>query len=194
MAVLYRKKGYPRFVGFGELLKHIPLMESVDGSQESLHEALQKAVVRGTLLALTIEKDGASEEIYFLNDVAGRQAVARIDTGQLALPGLKVTPPVPVPSEALPDIFTLYEENIGILTPLIADELRDAEKLYPPDWIRDAIKEAVLHNRRNIKYINRILENWSVEGRSDGTYQGNIEKTDPDKYIKGKYGHIVRRG
>jgi DNA replication protein len=194
MAVLYRKKGYPRFITFGELLKHIPLMESVGGSQESLQEALQKAVARGTLLALTIEKDGASEDIYFLNDVAGRQAVARIDTGELALPGLKIAPPVPAPAEALPDIFTLYEENIGILTPLIADELRDAEKLYPPDWIRDAIKEAVLHNKRNIKYINKILENWSVEGRGDGTYQGNIEKTDPDKYIKGKYGHIVRRG
>jgi DNA replication protein len=194
MAVLYRKKGYPRFITFGELLKHIPLMESVGGSQESLQEALQKAVARGTLLALTIEKDGASEDIYFLNDVAGRQAVARIDTGELALPGLKIAPPVPAPAEALPDIFTLYEENIGILTPLIADELRDAEKLYPPDWIRDAIKEAVLYNKRNIKYINKILENWSVEGRGDGTYQGNIEKTDPDKYIKGKYGHIVRRG
>jgi DNA replication protein len=194
MAVLYRKKGYPRFVSFGELVKHVPLMESIDGSPESLHEALQKAVERGTLLSLTIEKEGASEDIYFLNDVAGRQAVSKIDTGELALPGLKVAPSIPAPAEALPDIFTLYEQNIGILTPLIADELRDAEKLYPPDWIRDAIKEAVLHNKRNIKYINRILENWSVEGRGDGTYQGDTEKAGPDKYFRGRYGHMVRRG
>jgi DNA replication protein len=193
MAVLYRKKGYPRFVAFGELLKHVPLMESLEGSRELLHEALRKAVERATLLTMSIEKEGASEDIYFLNDVAGRQAVSKIDTGQLALPGLKVTPPVPVPAEALPDIFTLYEQNIGILTPLIADELRDAEKLYPPDWIRDAIKEAVLHNKRNIKYIDRILENWSVEGRSDGAYQGDTEKAGPDKYFRGKYGHMVRR-
>jgi DNA replication protein len=194
MAVLYRKKGYPRFVGFGELLKHIPLMESIDGSKELLHEALKKAVERGTLLALTIEKDDASEEIYFLNDNAGRQAVAKIDTGELTLPGLKISPPVPAPAGALPDIFTLYEQNIGMLTPLIADELRDAEKLYPLVWIRDAIKEAVLHNKRNIKYINKILENWSVEGRGDGTYQGDIKEAGPDKYFRGKYGHMVRRG
>jgi DNA replication protein len=194
MAVLYRKKGYPRFVSFGELLENVPLMQSLDGSEKSLREALKKAVERATLLSLAIEKDGASEEIYFLNDVAGRQAVAKIEAGELTLPGLKVSPPVPAPAEALPDIFTLYEQNIGILTPLIADELRDAEKLYPPDWIRDAIKEAVLHNKRNIKYINRILENWSVEGRGDGTYQGDTKKAGPDKYFRGRYGHMVRRG
>jgi DNA replication protein len=194
LAMLYRKKGYPRFVSFGELLENVPLMQSLDGSEESLREALKKAVATGTLLSLAIEKDGALEEIYFLNDNAGRQAVARIGTGELTLPGLKFSPPVPVPAETLPDIFTLYEQNIGMLTPLIADELRDAEKLYPPDWIRDAIKEAVLHNRRNIKYINKILANWSVEGRGDGTYQRDTKETGPDKYFRGKYGHMVRRG
>ena len=30
-----------------------------------------------------------------------------------------------------------------MLTPLIADELREAEKQYPESWIKDAIKEAV---------------------------------------------------
>jgi DNA replication protein len=80
-----------------------------------------------------------------------------------------------------------------MLTPMIADELRDAEKLYPPDWIRDAIKEAVLHNKRNIKYINKILENWSSKGRGDGTHQRHIKKADPNKFISGKYGRIVHR-
>jgi hypothetical protein len=76
---------------------------------------------------------------------------------------------------------------------MIADELRDAEKLYPPDWIRDAVKESVLHNKRNIKYISKILENWSVEGRGDGTYQRDSQETGPDRFVKGKYGHMVRR-
>ena len=193
MAMLYRKKGYPRFVSFGELLENVPLMQGLVGAEETLRDSLKKAVATGTLLSLAVEKDGASEDIFFLNDEAGRQAVARIDSGELTLPGLKVSPPVPVPAEALPDIFTLYEQNIGMLTPLIADELRDAEKLYPPEWIRDAIKEAVLHNKRNIKYINKILETWSVEGRSDGTYQRNSKEAGPDKYFKGRYGHMVRR-
>jgi hypothetical protein len=38
------------------------------------------------------------------------------------------------PEEQL-DVFTLYEQNIGMLTPIIADELLDAEKVYPANWI-----------------------------------------------------------
>ena len=117
----------------------------------------------------------------------------KIRSGELKLAGLKTGLPEPASAEPLPDIFTLYEQNIGMLTPMIADELRDAERLYPTDWIRDAIKEAVTYNKRNIKYIAKILENWSVEGRSDGTYQRDSKATGTDKYFKGKYGHMVRR-
>jgi DnaD/phage-associated family protein len=197
MALLYGKKGYPRFVSYHELLGNVSLIQSLksegESSDEVLRQALKMAVERGTLLNMAVEKDGAHEDIYFLNDGNGRQAVMKIEAGVLKVAGLKAEVPIPVEAEELPDIFTLYEQNIGMLTPMIADELRDAEKLYPPDWIRDAIKEAALHNKRNIKYIAKILETWSVEGRSDGTYQRDIKKTDPDRFIKGKYGHMVQR-
>ena len=73
------------------------------------------------------------------------------------------------------------------------EELLEAEKLYPEDWIRDSIKEAALNNKRNIKYILKILENWTAEGKGVGTYQRHTKKADPDKYVKGRYGHMVRR-
>jgi DnaD/phage-associated family protein len=193
MVALYSKKGYPRFVSCSELLGNTSLMQSLKGLEETLRGALKTAVERGALLNLTVEKDGASQDIYFLNDESSRQAVEKIRSGELTLSGLKAGTQVPVPTEELPDIFTLYEENIGMLTPMIADELRDAEKLYPEDWIRDAVKEAALHNKRNVKYIAKILENWSVEGRSDGTYQRDSKETGPGKYFKGKYGHMVQR-
>jgi DNA replication protein len=201
MALLYGKKGYPRFVSYNELLGNVSLMQSLksegESSDEVLRQALKMAVERGTLLNIAVEKNGPShvkeEDIYFLNDGNGRQAVMKIEAGALKVAGLKAEGRVPVEAEELPDIFTLYEQNVGMLTPMIADELRDAEKLYPSDWIRDAIKEAALHNKRNIKYIAKILETWSVEGRSDGTYQRDTKKTDPDRFIKGKYGHMVQR-
>jgi hypothetical protein len=76
---------------------------------------------------------------------------------------------------------------------MVAEELKDAEQRHPPEWLRDAIKEAALYNKRNIRYILKILENWAAEGKSDGTHQRHPQKTDPDKYIKGKYGHMVQR-
>jgi DnaD/phage-associated family protein len=197
MAALYRKKGYPRFISYSELLGDAGLMDSLKGGggkpEEVLSGALKMAAERGTLIHLALDKDGSSEDVYFLNTESDRQAVAKIEGGELKLKGLKFKEQPFVEAEELPDIFTLYEQNIGMLTPMIADELRDAEKQYPTDWIRDAIKEAVLHNKRNIKYIAKILDSWSVEGRSDGTYRRDSKKTDPDKYIKGKYGHMVRR-
>jgi DnaD/phage-associated family protein len=193
MATLYTKKGFPRFIAYGELLENVALIQGIDSSEEKLRGALKMAVEHGALLSLSVEKDGTSQDIYFLNDDSSRQAVEKVKSGELTLAGLKAGVLAPVAAEPLPDIFTLYEQNIGMLTPMIADELRDAENHYPTEWIQDAIKEAAAYNKRNYKYIAKILENWSVEGRSDGTYKRDSKTTGPEKYFKGKYGHMVRR-
>jgi len=195
--ILYHKRGYPRFTTYRELLSNKSLMSSFKGDarppDEVLRHALEMAAERGTILHLALDRGSTPEDIYFLNTEADRQIVAKIQNGELKLSGLKAKEPAYVDAEEPPDIFTLYEQNIGMLTPLIADELRDAEQLYPQAWIRDAIKEAVALNKRSWRYIAKILERWSTEGKSDGTYRGDSKKTDPDKYIKGKYGHMVRR-
>ncbi|HEX2912697.1 MAG TPA: DnaD domain protein [Chloroflexia bacterium] len=64
-----------------------------------------------------------------------------------------------------PDIYTLYEQNIGPLTPILSERLREAEKTYPPALIEEAFAEAVNYNRRSWAYISRILENWATNGR-----------------------------
>ena len=197
LGALYRKRGYPRFVTYGELLTNKSLMRSLKQEtkppEEALRQALEMATKRGTFLHLTLDRDGAPEDVYFLNTDSDRQAVARIQNGELALSGLKTGGLTPADTEEQPDIFTLYEENIGMLTPMIAEELKEAEKLYPADWINDAIKEAVSLNKRNWRYIARILERWSSEGKGSGAYQRDSKKTGPEKYIKQTYGHMFRR-
>jgi DnaD/phage-associated family protein len=140
-----------------------------------------------------MDLNGKPEDIYFLNTESDRQAIAKAQSGELKLPGLKAGRKQPLATEELPNIFTLYEDNIGMLTPMIADELKAAEKLYPISWISDAVKEAVAQNKRSWRYIARILERWSAEGRSHGAHRRDPEKEDPDKYIKGRYGHVVKR-
>lgn len=196
--LLYGKRSYPRFIIYRELLGNTSLMnslkEGVEPPEEVLREALAMAVKRGTILHLVVNRDGAPEDVYFLNTEPDRQVVAKIRNGELALAGLKAGGQAypAVETEPLPDIFTLYEQNIGMLTPMVAEELSQAEKLYPQGWIRDAIKEAVKQNKRKWSYISAILESWSAEVKNGGTYRRD-SKTDPDKYIKGKYGHMVRR-
>ncbi len=194
---IYKKKGYPRFVTFNELLSNVSLIQSLkkndETSEDMLLHALKLATKRGVILHLSVSSKNRTDDIYFLNTQSDKQAIERITNADLNLIDLEPNNKSATQVQKLPDIFTLYEENIGILTPIIADELKEAEKLYPFEWICDAIKKAVVQNKRKWNYISAILENWSIEGKNDGTYRRDAQKEDPDRYIKGKYGHMVRR-
>src|SRR3972149_6370525 len=167
--ILYPKRGSPRFVTLSEMLADQSLVNSLKSETECvearLDKALEKATQRGTVLHIMLN----DKDVYCLNNEEGRQVVAKIQNGELR--GRQFDKPVPAETGKRPDIFSLYEENIGMLTPLIADELREAEKIYPANWIDEAIKEAVTHNKRNWRYVARILERWTAEGKRDGTHQ-----------------------
>jgi DnaD/phage-associated family protein len=191
---VYQKRGMLKAVAFSELQADAGLMRGLDGSVERLRKAIGKAVERDVLVALPVTRAGAEDSLYFINSDASRQAIGRIESGELALPDVKPSErPVAPATRDVPDIFTLYEDNIGLLTPIIADQLRDALTAYPETWVQDAIKQAVTQNKRKWSYIAAVLERWADEGRTDGTHRRDNRKTDPDKYIKGKYGHMVQR-
>jgi DNA replication protein len=194
--VLYQKRGYPRFVTYNELTADPVLMKGLagDGSaSEILRRALNQAVSRGTLLCSKLERDGEVHELYFVNDDAGRKAAEKINSGELKLGTFVKAEPYQVRPEP-PNIFTLYEQNIGMITsPTTADELKEAEKTYPPSWIQDAFKEAVDLNKRNWRYISRILERWAAEGKDDGE-PGRHPKaeSDPEEYYR-RYKQFLKR-
>jgi DNA replication protein len=52
---------------------------------------------------------------------------------------------------------------------MMAEILKDAETLYPPAWIEEAIELAVQNNSRRWKYVEAILRKWKENGR-DGEY------------------------
>src|SRR6185312_4455061 len=64
-----------------------------------------------------------------------------------------------------PNIFTLYEQNIGLLPPLVAEELREAGDRYPQEWIEEAFRLATQQNKRKWSYIRAILRRWETEGK-----------------------------
>jgi DnaD/phage-associated family protein len=195
--LLYFKKGFPKFITFNELLNDSGLMIGINEAGKSpeaiLRKSLVSAVQRKVILHIAGE-DGSRDDIYMLNTAENREVIEKIQNGEIHLTGLETKRiSREVITEKLPNIFTMYEENIGLLTPMIAEELRDAEKTYPELWIKDAVKEAVNAGKRNWRYISAILERWATEGKSVGTHLRDFKKTDPDKFIKGKYGHAVKR-
>ncbi len=145
-----------------------------DDPEALLWEGLALAVARGSLLQTTIESETGPQDIYVLNSEGGRAALARVLEGELGAVGMAAVDRPAV--EARPNIFELYEDNIGLLSPLLADELRDAEGTYPLDWIEDAFRIAVAENKRNWRFIRVILERWATEGKDDGISRRDIEK------------------
>jgi DnaD/phage-associated family protein len=139
-----------------------------------------------------VERAQDDEEVYLINNEEGRRAAENILAGETDLEGVISEGNLEY-GERPSNIFALYENNIGLLTPLIADELKEAEKSYPSDWIEDAFSEAVELNRRSWRYIARILERWEREGRGDATNRRHTKGNDPDRYLRGRYGHLIRR-
>ena len=77
-----------------------------------------------------------------------------------------------------PNIFQLYESNIGIITPIMADILREAEKEYPYEWIEKAVTIAITRNVRNWKYVEAILRRWQACGMDNGLEKRDMHYSD----------------
>jgi DNA replication protein len=177
--LLHQKKGYPRYVSRRELEADGVLLGGLRGTGQEPEEFLGQ---RSGQARQGDERD----DWYFMNTDTGRKAVEKIRRGELELEA--ATSPGEVRLEAQrPNIFALYEQNIGLLTPLIAEELRDAEKTYPADWIEEAFRIAVEHNARHWRYVRSILERWAAEGKDNGG-----EKSGRRWYTKEEYEKFIK--
>jgi DNA replication protein len=192
---LYRKQGSPKFVTLDELLGDRLLIEGLGETAdhgEALSAALQAAVDHGALLHFVMDGTEEIRDAFVVNNPAGKAALEKLRS-QFGSRQISVSHQ-PLVRKGSPNVFALYEKNIGLLTPMIAEELKEAERLYPVSWIEEAFKEATSLNKRSWRYIARILERWSIEGKDSGEPgRGTKKPRDPDRYVKGKYGHLVRR-
>ena len=85
--------------------------------------------------------------------------------------------------------ITLYEQNIGPLTPILAETLQEAEDTYPAEWIEEAIRMAVTKNVRNWRYVEAILRSWKEKGRNETDRRSNQEDRKRDS--EGNYADYI---
>jgi DnaD/phage-associated family protein len=156
-------------------------------ARERISEAVELATARGVLIRLVAE-DGNHWLLLGTdtNQRRVRKGIA-LESGAQGV-GAGVLRP------ERPSIFALYEQNVGLVTPIIADRLVEALERYPERWIEEAIAEAVSYNRRSWRYIQRILENWATEGRTDETDRRSTTRDqNREKHLRGKYAPLFRR-
>jgi len=186
--LLDRMEGEFRFFRASDLTEDERLLEGLAKNRRqaltNLQDALERAVQRGSLLRVNL---GEEDSLYFLNTPRGRAAVAALQNGEWSPEDIQ-RPEVRLTLER-PNIFRLYEENIGPLTPLIAETLEEAEKTYPVEWIEEAIRAAVESNVRRWRYVEAILR-ARLERSEHEANRGKSEK-DRRRYIQGEYGEFV---
>jgi DnaD/phage-associated family protein len=152
-------------------------------TEDVLIEGIEAAVRRGTLLHAAVPEGPRVGNWYLANTERNRTWIARMVDGDIAWL------PVPTPQQQRPTIFRLYEQNIGVLTPMLTEELKEAQERFPATWLEDAIREAVRSNKRSWRYIRAVLNRWSTQGRGPLAV---VPSDDPAKYINGELSDYIK--
>lgn len=167
---LSQKEGQVRYLRLADFLNDSVLLGGMGinptQAAQAIIDGVERAVARGTFLHVNVESVDGRMDLYFLNTEKGRAAVEGITKGEWR-PTMYEDASITLLVER-PNVFVLYEQNIGPLTPMIADELRDAEQTYPASWMEEAILLAVENNVRKWRYVLSVLERWRQEGKQDG--------------------------
>ena len=177
--LIQRQSGKVRFITTNSLLADPSLVLSIASSDVNAFEkvvrsGIQTCIELGIFLKTTVETDSRKEELLFLNNNHNKEVIHKITNGEIQVPNLPEASPVPEFAPR-PNIFKIYEESIGMLTPIIAERLKELEEEFPDTWLYEAIKEASIQNHMRLSYVEGILRRWRQDGRGYRTSRGNSE-------------------
>ena len=125
--LFHRKKSAIRAVSLNEFLADQSLAKGLKSETEStserIRQGLRLAVTRGTFLTIQLPDTGT---VFLLNTEADRRAVTKLSAAEIYR-DIDHKQIDDVPKLEKPNIFSLYEDSIGSLSPLLAEELKEAE-------------------------------------------------------------------
>ncbi len=175
------------FAGSKSLMRGLAAVDTSGEPGAILDAALNSAINRGALVSAELTINAQRETLYFVNTERGRTAVAQIKAGAFRPVdedrAVEILPPRPT-------IYRLYEDNIGPLTPMISDNLKDMAQEFPAYWIEEAVGISVQANKRSLRYIRAILDRWRTEGRSE--LEPDAQNTEEEsRYVSGKYSDFI---
>ena len=140
--MLQQKKGRLRYVSSEEVFGD-KILSNALGSKEAIQNSINMVVKGGILLQ--IRRENASDA-FMLNSESYRETAS--DIGSIYESNDQPADPWEIENTPR-EIYSLYEQNIGILTPIMSEKLTEAESKYPAERIKEAVGIAVEQNRRS---------------------------------------------
>ena len=172
---LHQERGFPPSVTMSDLAADRTVAAMLGTAAEDLEirvsALLDQAAERGTLLKIA-ERGGPYR--YFLNTEPVRRALARqgfvpADTSEAADAEAELESWQDLEAAVEPSLaVTAYEENIGHITPLVAEKISDAIDDYTELAVVEAIRTAAARDGRYWNYIAALLRQPQREQAKDG--------------------------
>ncbi len=180
---LHRKKGPLRCITLPELQADPVLQVEMD--PDAIEAAMNSGAALGIFARGNVSDGRRRIPLFVLNQETHRAALRRAMAGE-------ITPPMhdsnwtaeTAEATKRPNLFDLFEQEIGIITPVVADELKAAETEYPREWIETALREAALSGKRSWPYVRAILRRWNREGKSDGKFGRHSTEVDTRRFVE----------
>ena len=189
---LEQQEGKIKFMRFSNFRSDAQFMAGMGKNEETrlenLRHGIELSIERNTFLAVSSENKNYEDDVFFFNTPLGRASYKAMVNGSLNVEDL----PIPTHQNKRPNIFKLYEANIGPLTPMIAELLQEAEETYPMNWIEQAIRIAVENNVRRWRYVEAILDSWKERGRDEKDRRDTQE--DAKRFLDGEFGQFFKTG
>lgn len=183
--LLERQNGYPRFVSL-EQLRSDRVLSAVFDDAAVFDRALDDAIACEVLVRVSVN----GVDRLMLNTESARRASVEMVEAEVVQEEDDADDGWDAPAErSMPaDAFRAYEENIGILSPMIRQSILAALEDFTDEDITHAIKIAVENESRTWSFVAGVLRRWLKEGVPDdrhfrwpsrGTEQRKEEGTHP---------------
>ena len=158
--------------------------------KEKFFRSLERCAEQGFLSKVKIDQKNHTETVFLLSNPENLGESE--DLGKVEL-GLNISFDTDdVESSLVTNLFELYEENFGVVSPIVAENLIEISRKYDFELIKLAFQEAARHGVGSWRYIERILENQEKEGYANETDRRDSFEARKNNYTGGKFGHFAR--
>ena len=166
------------------------------GGKNGIRHGLDLSCKEGVFLQLRIDED---DKILAPNDESGARLItdlkADLKSESVAHHNQSrgSNPETDYEKTVVSNVIEKYENEIGMLTPVIADMIAIAEQTYPTTWILEALDIAAQSNARSWKYVTAILARWKNEGKNNDNEKTSRFSSRQSGREQNRYDSVIRK-
>ena len=169
--LLERQRGYPRYITCDDLRRDRVLSVTIP-DRSDFDRILRLTIEHGIFIQISINNNIC----LMFNTDSARRASIEVSSSAVSLNKDGDYWETPAISNAPADAFRAYEENIGILSPMIRQSILAALEDFTDEDISHAVRIAVENESRSWSFVAGVLRRWARDGipheRTDATTGG----------------------